>query len=86
MKKIKLAVLTLLGFSTACSTVKNTTTNQTQLPTEETTPAGVAPKADTAGAATIQRIKLMYGVPSPQATTESRTDAERSETAEKNNQ
>lgn len=74
MKKFKLAVLTLLGFSTACSTVKNTTENKTQIPTEETTPTGeMTIEADTSELKPVERIRLMYGVPSPRPTTENQT-------------
>lgn len=77
MKKLKLAVLTLLGFSTACSTVKNTTENKTQIPTEETTPTGeTTMQADTTELKPIERIRLMYGVPSPRPTTENQSTEE----------
>lgn len=49
INKIKLAIVALLGFSTACSSVKHTTKSKTDTPSEEVTPA----------------IKVMYGVPAP---------------------
>ncbi len=50
INKIKLAIVALLGFSTACSSVKQTTKSKDdKTPSEEVTPA----------------IKVMYGVPSP---------------------
>ncbi len=81
MKKIKLAILTLLGFSTACSTVKQTTKGEESIPvkTEETTPqtsregeAGV--EGEEVVPAEINRIKLMYGVPSPRPTAPQTTE------------
>ena len=70
MKKIKLALLTLLGFSTACSTVREAQTTP-QVPAEAaqkednediTPPEGEQVK--------VERIQLMYGVPSPRPTSE----------------
>lgn len=50
INKVKLAIVALLGFSTACSSVKNTAkSKEDKTPSEEVTPA----------------IKVMYGVPSP---------------------
>ena len=49
INKIKLAIVALLGFSTACSSVKHTTRSKTDTQSEEVTPA----------------IKVMYGVPAP---------------------
>lgn len=74
MKKVKLAILTLLGFSTACSTVKQTTTSKESLPsqTEETTPQptreGENVESGEMVPVEVNRIKLMYGVPSPRPT------------------
>lgn len=77
MKKIKLAILTLLGFSTACSTVKNSTDSNTQVPaeaTQATSDEEVTPSEDEQ--IRIERIKLMYGVPSPRSTENTETPTE----------
>ncbi|MDO4758424.1 MAG: hypothetical protein Q4A18_04085 [Rikenellaceae bacterium] len=64
MKKIKLAILTLMGFSTACSTVKNTAKNEpVNVPTEQEEAPAI--EADTTRIEPIPEIKLMYGVPRP---------------------
>ncbi|MBE6190482.1 MAG: hypothetical protein E7145_06020 [Rikenellaceae bacterium] len=77
MKKLKLAVLTLLGFSTACSTVKNATESKTQIPTEESSPnGGTTMQADTTELKPIERIRLMYGVLSPRPTAENQSTEE----------
>ncbi|MBO5187715.1 MAG: hypothetical protein J6B59_00295 [Alistipes sp.] len=54
-KRVKLMLAALLGFSTACSTVKNA---------PQESPEGLT----TLEASEAQRIKLMYGVPSPRPT------------------
>lgn len=68
MKKIKLAVLALLGFSTACSTVKNTTESSQQVPAEESQPQPEATESEAVEELKIERIKLMYGTPTPRPT------------------
>ena len=70
MKKIKLAILALLGFSTACSTVKNTNDKQVELPAEETTHTPKATQPTEEEELKIERIQLMYGTPSPRPTQE----------------
>ncbi len=52
-KKITFAVLALLGFSTACSTVKNTQTEQNPAPETEVNTQSPA-------------IRVLYGVRPPQ--------------------
>lgn len=53
-KRIKWALLALLGFSTACSTVKNTAKENNSEPSEEVTP----PSEE-------HRIRVLYGVRPP---------------------
>ncbi|MBR5465732.1 MAG: hypothetical protein IKU77_08095 [Alistipes sp.] len=65
MKKIKLAILALLGFSTACSTVKNTSEKQVEIPAEETLQNPQADQPTEGEEIKIERIQLMYGTPSP---------------------
>lgn len=57
-RKIEIALLGLLGFSTACSTVKN-------LPAKGDTPASGSVDRTPEEAADVPRIRLMYGVPAP---------------------
>ncbi len=56
-RKIKIAIATLLGFSTACSSVKNTPKQKEEPQPEQT----VKSEQDSIP----PRMKLMYGVPSP---------------------
>ena len=51
-KKIKLMMAALLGFSTACSTVKNAPQENNDANIQETQ-------------GQVERIRLMYGTPSP---------------------
>lgn len=54
-KRMKLALLALLGFSTACSTVKNgTKTGSDNITTEES----INPDS-------MPRIRVLYGAPTP---------------------
>lgn len=68
MKKLKLAILALMGFSTACSTVKNTASSEEQAAsTEQNAPASDEQVSDTTRVEIQPGIKLMYGVPRPSA-------------------
>lgn len=66
-KRVKLMLAALLGFSAACATVKNT-------PQDEAVASADQPEKRTEGQLKIdstyvpQRIRLMYGVPSPRPT------------------
>ena len=64
INKIKLAIVALLGFSTACSSVKHTTKSKTDTPSEEVTPA----------------IKVMYGVPAPRPVDPKQAETPKKET------
>lgn len=52
-KRVKLMLAALLGFSAACSTVKNASQDNSDMP--QPTPAQGG----------VERIRLMYGAPSP---------------------
>lgn len=68
MKKIKLALLALMGFSTACSTVKTTTkSEESKSTTEQSATTDEAAVSDSTVVAMPPAIKLMYGVPRPKA-------------------
>lgn len=54
-KRIKWAMLALLGFSTACSTVKNSAKEP-----QKETPEELAPRAEE------HRIRVLYGVRRPE--------------------
>ena len=66
-KRVKLMLAALLGFSTACATVKNAPQSDTAAPADQ-------PEKRTEGRLKVdsthvpQRIRLMYGVPSPRPT------------------
>lgn len=61
-KKLKFMLLTLLGFSAACSTVRNGTGNGSDAKTLPE-PAGETPEVQVD---TIRAIRLLYGVRRPQ--------------------
>ena len=60
-KRWKYALAALLGFSTACSTARRTAADRE---TADSTASSRA-AADTTTRVQINRIRLMYGVPSP---------------------
>lgn len=68
VRKLKWIMLALLGFSTACSTVRNAPAK-----------GGEGQKADTAAVRTHPRIVAMYGVRAPEPLPQSRQRMERME-------
>lgn len=72
-KRVIWAILAVLGFSTACSTVKQTATQSDEQSTEV--------KGGKDGELEAQRIRLMYGVPSP-AQQQAAAEAESNDKAE----
>lgn len=72
-KRVKLMIAALLGFSTACSTVKNGASEVTEEQSQNEAAATARSAGEEADSAAqrmivtepIQRIKLMYGTPSP---------------------
>lgn len=72
-KRVKLMIAALLGFSTACSTVKNGASEVTEEQPQNEAAATARSAGEEADSAAqrmivtepIQRIKLMYGTPSP---------------------
>ncbi len=69
-KKLKFMLLTLLGFSAACSTVRNGTGNGNDVKTAPES-AGEAPEVQQVD--TIRAIRLLYGVRRPQLVPEKET-------------
>ncbi len=68
-KKLKFMLLTLLGFSAACSTVRNGTDNGGKTLPES---AGEAPEVQVD---TIRAIRLLYGVRRPRPVPENKADS-----------
>ncbi len=56
-RRIKLALLAMLGFSTACSTVRNTSADSKK--------SNQTSEAEAVQTQERPRIKVMYGVPNP---------------------
>lgn len=56
-RKIKLAIIAMLGFSTACTAVKNAPKNKER--------SGASQGSDTVPAEIPRRVVVMYGVPAP---------------------
>ena len=83
-KRVKLMIAALLGFSTACSTVKNNVKEQpAEEPSKHKTEAARNDNNQTVDQGEqihIERIKLMYGTPSPRPRVDS---VRRTEPAEK---
>ena len=63
-KRLKLALLALLGFSTACSSVKEARRGSADK-RGETSEAAAEPAADTTERKVPSRLVLMYGVRTP---------------------
>lgn len=83
-RKVKLALAALLGFSTACSTVKNAPgrADETSTRKDGTSTRTEAEKDSiaTEESARIERIMLMYGVPSPRPVQPAQPQDEQSQT------
>ncbi len=64
-RKLKLALAALLGFSTACSTVRNAPGSANE-PSDRKGDAAITDNGEpTEESVRVERIMLMYGVPSP---------------------
>lgn len=64
-RKLKLALAALLGFSTACSTVRNAPNNANGPSNRKDDTAVTDGSEPTEESVRVERIMLMYGVPSP---------------------
>ncbi len=69
-KKLKFMLLTLLGFSAACSTVRNGTGNGSDV---KTAPESAEEAPEVQQVDTIRAIRLLYGVRRPQPVPEKET-------------
>ncbi len=69
-RKLKLALVALLGFSTACSTVKNAPRDEASPQTDASARTEKGTEPTTEEPARADRIMLMYGVPSPRPSQE----------------
>ncbi len=71
-KKLKFMLLTLLGFSAACSTVRNGTGNGSDV---KTAPESAEEAPEVQQVDTIRAIRLLYGVRRPQLVPENKADS-----------
>lgn len=65
MKRIKLALLALLGFSTACTTVRKSAVQPDEGPAGQTEPASQGDEPAPVEAEEVPAIRVMYGVRRP---------------------